>query len=309
MAKKTRKYFVVGLFVTMAFLLAATAVIWINASKYFEKGSRYITFFNESVQGLSKDSEVKYQGVNVGRVEGIRIAPDNKTVAVIMMINLRDNLPKKVVAQLNMAGITGLVFINLVPRTPGEPDLSPQITFATEYPVIPSKPSEISQILTGIKDVVDSVKKADLEGTIKEIKEAAAAIRNLVDRKDIKEILAKVDGAAGYLRDVLKKIDKTIAAGKLETILAEARSALKGASTLMDSLNSDVRAAKIPETVKKARLTLDDARGLLDKLKRTSETLDMLIERLYQRPPDVLFGKAPKGRFNEQPNKPSKAGR
>ena len=91
MAKKTRKYFVVGLFVTLAFLIAATAIVWINASKYFEQGSMYVTFFNESVQGLSKDSEVKYQGVKVGRVTDIRIAPDNKTVAVYMMVNLRES--------------------------------------------------------------------------------------------------------------------------------------------------------------------------------------------------------------------------
>jgi phospholipid/cholesterol/gamma-HCH transport system substrate-binding protein len=304
MAKPTRKYFVVGLFVTLAFLIAAFAIIWINASKYFEKGSRYVTFFNESVQGLSKDSEVKYQGVTVGRVEAIRIAPDNKTVAVVMLINLQDDLPQKVVAQLNMTGITGLMFINLVPRQPNEPDLSPKITFATEYPVIPSKPSEITQILSGIKDVVDSIKRGDLEGTIKEIREAAAGIKTLADRKDIKQILAKADSAMGYLRDVLKTVNKTVTPGKIDGILSSTHNAVNGAGSLIDSLKSTIGASKVPETVKKARLTLDDARALIDKLKRTSATLDMLLERLYQRPPDILFGKPPKGRSNEQPSKP-----
>ena len=304
MAKQTRKYFVVGLFVTLAFLITAGAIIWINASKYFEKGARYVTFFNESVQGLSKDSEVKYQGVTVGRVETIRIAPDNKTVAVIMLINLKDDLPNKVVAQLNMAGITGLMFINLVPKQLGEPDLSPKITFATEYPVIPSKPSEISQILTGIREIVDSVKKGDMEATIKQFREAAEAIEKLAERKDIKEILAKVNVAAGYLKDALKRIDQTLAKGKLDGILLETHKVVKGANTLVEGLIADDKGAKIPETVKKARLTLDDARALIDKLKRTSATLDMLLERLYQRPPDILFGKPPKGRSNEQPSKP-----
>ncbi len=309
MAKKTRKYFVVGLFVTMAFLLAAAAIIWINASRYFEKGTRYVTFFNESVQGLSKDSEVKYQGVTVGRVEEIRIAPDNKTVSVIMLVNLRGDLPRKVVAQLNMAGITGLVFVNLVPRVPDEPDLSPKINFATEYPVIPSKPSEISQILTGVKEVVDNLKKAEIDGAIKEIKAAAAGIKNLTDGKDMKNLLAKTDSAAGYLRDTLKRVDKIVAEGKVDKVLSEAQTALKGASSLMDDLKGEVRASKLPDTVKKARLALDDARALFEKLKRTSGTLDMLIERLYQRPSDVLFGKAPKGRSNEQPSKAKKADR
>ncbi len=308
MAKPTRKYFVVGLFVTLAFLITAFLIVWVNASKYFEQGTRYVTFFNESVQGLSKDSEVKYQGVKVGRVEDIRIAPDNKSVAVIMLINLRDNLPQRVVAQLTMTGITGLMFVNLVPRQPGQQISSP-VTFATEYPVIPSMPSEITQILTGVKDVVDSIKKADLGATIKEIREAAASIKNLAENKELKAILAKADSAVGYLRDSLKRVEKTIATGKLDSILADTHSAVKGASTLMSNLNSSVSASKIPDTVKSVRLTLTDARGLIDKLKRTTANLDMFIERIYQRPPDLLFGKAPKGRSNEQPSKAQKVGR
>jgi phospholipid/cholesterol/gamma-HCH transport system substrate-binding protein len=309
MAKPTRTYFVVGLFVTLAFLIAAFLIVWVNASRYFEQGSMYVSFFNESVQGLSKDSEVKYQGVKVGRVTDIRIAPDNKTVAVYMMINLRGDLPKRVVAQLTMTGITGLMFVNLVPKQPGQADLSPKISFATEYPVIPSMPSEITQILTGVKEVVDSVKKADLGATIKEIREAATGIKNLSEGKNVKQLIAKADSAVGYLRDALKRVDTTIAQGKLNNILSETHNAVKGASTLMHNLNSSVTASKIPDTVKKARLTLDDARGLLDKLKRTSATLDELLERLYQRPPDLFFGKPPKGRFNEQPSKAKKAGR
>jgi phospholipid/cholesterol/gamma-HCH transport system substrate-binding protein len=309
MAKKTRKYFIVGLFVTLAFLIAAFTIIWVNASKYFEQGTRYVTFFNESVQGLSKDSEVKYQGVKVGRVEDIRIAPDNKTVAVIMLINLRDDLPKRVAAQLTMTGITGLMFVNLVPRQTGQEDLSPKVTFATEYPVIPSMPSEISQILTGVKEVVDSIKKADMGATIKEIREAAAGIKNLTEGKDLKNILAKADEATGYLKDSLKRIDKTIAEGKVDGVITAAHNALTGASSLIDGLKSSVGESKIPDTVKKVRLTLDDARALIEKLKRTSATLDMFIERIYQRPPDLLFGKPPKGRFNEQPGKAQKAGR
>jgi hypothetical protein len=113
---------------------------FLNPSRYFEEGTRYVTFFDQSVYGLSQGSEVTYQGVRVGKVEKIRIAPDNRTVGVIMLINVEGNLPKMVVAQLVMKGGTGQAFVNLAPRRPNEPDLSPKVTFASEYPVIPSKP-------------------------------------------------------------------------------------------------------------------------------------------------------------------------
>ncbi len=303
MAQKTRRFFIVGLFVTVGFLIAAGAVIWISASKYFQQGKMYVTFFGESVQGLNKDSEVKYQGVKVGLVEKIAIAPDNKTVAVYMTINLDDDLTKKVVAQLTMTGITGLVFINLEPRKPGEPDLSPKIEFATEYPVIPSKPSQISQLIAGIKEAIDELKKADIGGTVREIKAAAAGIKDVFRGKKLQNVLAKADAAAGYLRDALKRIDSSIAQGKVDNALAAVRDAFQRVGSLVEGLGTEVGKSQIPQTITKVRQTVADAQSLVNNLKRTSETLDRLVDRLYYRPSDVIFGKAPKPRWNEKGGK------
>lgn len=309
MAKKPRKYFIVGLFVTMAFLIAAATVIWINISNFFEAGDIYVSYFDESVQGVSRGTEVRYQGVRVGRVEEVRIAPDNKNVGVYMLINLREDLTRKVVAQLRMTGITGLMFVNLEPRRPGDPDLSPKIKFATEYPVIPSRPSEITQIMAGVREVVDNIRQADIGGAIQEIKAAAVGIRNLTKGDDLKKILAKADDAAGHLRNSLRRIDKSLAQGKLDGVLTEAGNAFKEVGALMDGVKADVRQAKIPETVKRARLTLNEAREVMGNLRRTTENLDKLLERLYQRPSDVIFGKPPQPRFNEKRTKAQKAGR
>ncbi len=303
MAQKSRRFFIVGLFVTLSFLLLAGVVIWIGASKYFLKGDRYVTFFQESVQGLNKDSEVKYLGVKVGLVDEIAIAPDNKTVAVYMIINLQGDLSQRVVAQLTMTGITGLVFVNLEPRKPGEPDLSPKIEFATEYPVIPSKPSDISQIITGIREAVDQIKKADIEGTINEFKAMAEGVKNLAQNKELKNMLAKGDAAAGYLRDSLKRINKSIAQGKVDSALAAAKDAFQEVGSLVEGLGGEVGKSQISETIKKVRTTVADAQDLVENLKRTSETLDRLVERLYYRPSDVIFGKAPEPRFNEKRGK------
>ena len=77
MARKTSK-FMIGLFVTIGILIGMVAVVWVGASKYFEKGATYVTYFDESVQGLQLDSAVSDRGVEAGRVEKIRVAPDNR---------------------------------------------------------------------------------------------------------------------------------------------------------------------------------------------------------------------------------------
>src|SRR5512135_3737943 len=153
MAGKTSK-FMVGLFVSLGIILTVVAIIWVGATKYFEKGNRFVTYFDESVQGLQKDSTVKYRGVDVGRVEKIRVAPDNHLIEVVMKIKLKGELPRTHVAQLKPAGITGIVFIELDRKEPKEPDLSPKLNFAAEYPIIASKRSDIKQILSGVQGVL-----------------------------------------------------------------------------------------------------------------------------------------------------------
>ena len=133
MAKKTSS-FLVGLFVTLGLVLGTVLIIWVGASRYFEPGNRYATYFDESVQGLQKDSTVKYRGVDVGRVERIRVAPDNHLVEVVMKIDLTEDIRKGMAAELKSAGITGIMFVELARISPGERVSTPKITFATEYP-------------------------------------------------------------------------------------------------------------------------------------------------------------------------------
>ena len=60
---------IIGLFVILGVVMGVVAIIWVGATSYFQKGVTYITYFDESVQGLQVDSSVKFRGVDVGRVE------------------------------------------------------------------------------------------------------------------------------------------------------------------------------------------------------------------------------------------------
>src|SRR5690242_4035924 len=95
--KKKSLYFAVGSFVTMGTLAAVAMVLWLGVSKYLRSGVKYVTYFNESVQGLQVDSAVKYRGVEVGNVEKIRVAPDNKLIEVLIKVNLPKGTEKQLV--------------------------------------------------------------------------------------------------------------------------------------------------------------------------------------------------------------------
>ncbi len=299
MARKKFSSFLLGLFVTGGFIILAAILIWIGATQYFERGKRYISYFNESVQGLEKDSEVKFRGVKVGRVEDIIIAPDNRQVGVIMVIKLKFNPTQGYVAQLELTGITGVMFVNLVPQNPEKPYVSPPLTFVSKYPVIPSQPSEIKRILTGIDEVIANLKEIDAKGISEEAKNSFKEMKNFFGGEKTKRIIAGLEVSSGNLKKVSTRINKDVSRGEISKILLEARGTFEGTRTLVASAKKDLEALRLPETLGKSRLTLDQINALVEKLGQASETLNLLVDRIYLRPPDLLFGKPPQKRWNE----------
>jgi len=325
MARKTSR-FMIGLFVTIGILIGMVAVVWLGASKYFEKGATYVTYFDESVQGLQLDSAVKYRGVEAGRVEKIRVAPDNRLIEVVMKINLRGKLEREYVAQLKAAGITGIVFVELDRKESDKPDLSPKITFASEYPVISSKPSDVKQLLTGIDNVIQSLNKIDTQGisdqiksTLKVLESVVASVDNVVGSVEKALGTGKLEEAVVEVRNTLLKVqnfvsdaqkdleamnlgksganienatarlDKIMNSGEIEEVLAEVKDAAKKMNQLVEGL--DKRSLAITNNIK----------GTSENLKRASESLEMLIDRVYASPSDLLFGEPPpRRRGNEK---------
>src|SRR5512140_284702 len=169
MAKRQAR-FMTGLFVIVGILIGFVAVVWLGASKYFEKGTLYVTYFDESVQGLQVDSEVKYRGVGVGNVKSIGVAPDQKLVEVVIKIALEGDVEHATVTQLRAAGITGIVFVELDQREPDAPVFLPPKEMPTRYTVIPSKSSQTKQMLMGIDQLMQQIAQVDLKGISDQVK-------------------------------------------------------------------------------------------------------------------------------------------
>jgi len=288
----------VGLFTIIGVGLGVVAIIWIGVTKYFEKGNLYVTYIDESVQGLQRDSSVKFRGVDVGRVESIRVAPNGKLIAVVMKINLRENM-NQIVSQLKAAGITGVMFVELDIKRPGELDLSPQIDFPSEYPIIVSRPSEIQRILSGVNDVVEKFGQINTKGISDQLIATTLEIEKFFKSKQIQAILTKLDATAGNLEVMVKRMDKIIASGKIDEILGEAKKTMAGANAMITYMQDDLQAMKLPQTLSKTRSIAQELQYTTENLRRASETLDKFMERLYDRPSDLLFGKPPVRRFNE----------
>src|SRR4051812_1341511 len=123
-----------GLFVVVGFALALGTVAWLGARSLRKEVGRYVSYFDESVQGLEVGSPIKFRGVTIGTVGKIDIAIDHRNVEVTSELGkaelarlgldvavgpVRPGEPKKLEqglglrVQLASSGLTGVKFLQL----------------------------------------------------------------------------------------------------------------------------------------------------------------------------------------------------
>lgn len=300
-----RVYFLVGLFVTLGIVLGAAAIIWLGANKYFQKGSTYVAYFDESVQGLQTDSIVKFRGVDIGTVRKIGVAPDQRLVEVIMKLDVKDFNIRGVVAKLTLAGITGIVYVELDRTKPGEVGVKPT-TFQPPYPVIPSVPSNIKQIESAITEMMKQVKEIDFAGISRQVARAVTSLDKFFNSRQVKDIMRDAGSAMAKLSDAAEKMDKLLAGGSLDEAVATARDAVKEARTVIERVRVELERVNIGQTAARVDRFVEGTSGRVDSalteveitantLRRTAESVEELADRLKADPSALIFSKPPKG--------------
>jgi phospholipid/cholesterol/gamma-HCH transport system substrate-binding protein len=287
----------VGLFVAGGIVTALSVFIWLGVSRFLEKGDFYVTYFNESIQGLDKDSPVKYRGVSIGRVDRFRVSPDSRLIEVILKIESGQKLDRGIVAQLKSIGLTGSMFIELDRKRWGEPERSPHLSFPSEYPIVSSKPSHVSDLIKGFDDVLEQVRAMDLEGISEKVKSTLDHMNRVIDEADVGNLSNKVGSSMDKANKSLTGVDKTLArVGKvvadnektIKKTLEELKLAMENTNKLLKEGSSLVTGTDKSLDNFTRRQTV-----VAQNLERASGNLNRLIDILARQPSQLIFGQPP----------------
>ncbi len=281
----------------LAGVVAVYGIIRLVPGKYFERGDLYVTYFDESIQGLPEDSRVRYRGVDVGRVMSIRLAPDQKLVQVTLKLTLKEEVAKEVVSQLQVNPISGQVYLELDRRKPGEEVRTFKLTFTPKHPVIPSRFSDVQKAMGGVNILVEKLEEADTKGIFDQVRSTVKQVEIFFRGPRMESILEKVEGTMANLEKSTGSVEKILASGRVEEVLTEARDTLKSTEIAMRRVQGLM--ARVDEAVARSATLAAEIKATNDNLRHATETLDALVNRIYERPPDLLFGKPSPGRFNE----------
>ena len=254
--EREANYVAVGAFVLLVAAMAALFVYWYSDGRDQRNYTRYEVYFDGSVSGLSEGGQVRYLGVDIGRVVRIRLdrrAADR--VQVIVDIDTSAPISGRTLAELSLQGVTGLLFIDLEQQRPGAPTERLMDPVASDrYPVIRSIRSNFDVFLSSLPEIASRIGELATRANTLLADDNVAAFKRLV---------ANLDRAGGTLPQTARDAGLLIA--ELRTATADSRAVI-----------AQVRAATIT-AAPDLSATMARLRITADHLATASEQLDGLL--------------------------------
>ncbi|MCU1279796.1 MAG: Mammalian cell entry related domain protein [bacterium] len=281
MAKRPNPTVVGGFILGGALLMVAAVAIW-GSGRLFERHYRYVCYFPGSVNGLQIGAAVKYRGVLIGQVRGMRIrfaqsATDTRIPVFVELDGKRlrelgtsDDPTPKVAEELVRRGlrarlesesfVTGQLYVNL--------DMFPGTALNLVhpqggYPEIPTIPTQLEEATKALSGVLAQLKDADIAGTAHSLSSAVEGVNRLVNTPSVAHTLAELPSTVASVRRLMQDLDTRV--GKVG-----------------DDLQSTL-AVRGPVLIELQRTFVD--------VQRAAQAVRILAEFLQRNPNALIIGK------------------
>ncbi|HZK07097.1 MAG TPA: MlaD family protein [Bacteroidales bacterium] len=304
---KISKEFKIGI----VFIVAVGLLIWgINLLKGFNvfDKQRYLYAVYNRVDGLQRDNQVLVNGLSIGKINNLKLNPDNATIMAELMIHNDLPIPANSIARIYSTDLLGSKAIEIKlgdsPRTAQSGDtltseIEQNLLDQVNEQMEPLKKKAISLInsVDSVIAVVQSIFNEDtrnnLSATIQNIRNTLQNVENASGNIDtilmnekyrINRILINVESITENLKDNNDHINAVMSNfAALSDSLAQSELP----QTLRDARNAIARIDEITQRLGKGEGTVGQLLtndSLYIELENTTSTLNKLLEDIRQNP-------------------------
>jgi paraquat-inducible protein B len=317
---------VIGVFVLGAILIAIGAVFFFGSADLFAKKQTYVSYFAQSVSGLQTGSNVKFKGVNIGKVTRVLlgVGKDQPVYAKVFYqidqaVFDRDFGGTSKFNLFDVEGTKKRVEQGLRVRLDFESLISGQLYMALDFvkdPApftyhdnpsdyaleIPVQPSDIEAIVSNLTKAISNLGNVDFLAISKDLQSLILSAKDGIDSLKLAEVGDSLNhlvngpelkGALTSVKDAFDQMDITLKKfqNELDPITANLNPTLEEAKKTMAQLEDATRQLdRMLSSNSSFRYQLDST---LSQIGSAADALQRLSEFLERNPNSILFGRKP----------------
>lgn len=311
------------------FLLVSSAIlvfslVYLVGSSLLQSRDEYRVVLEGGSGGLEIGGQVRYNGVVVGRVESVKLNPQNPSQAIVILsVEGGTPITNDTIAVPELAGVTGTKLLALTGGTKSSTLLKPGDTIDSAPSDLSMITSKIANISTKIEDLLDNLVKitndtnaqkiaqvlSELEGVIKNINRLVDTQSANIDAsiQNIASITAKVDQSMDHVNGVLQSVDTLSSKLMTRDNIAHLSSTIANVDASVASIKDRVSAEELGQTIASVnKLTndthvtvirlRDDLRRSFTELERGIENINEFTQILVDNPSVLISGRKEKDR-------------
>lgn len=277
-----REQVLAGLFVTIAAAVLIAAAVSVSGA-FSNQGNSYRTYF-KFASGLVPSAPVRYGGLLAGKVEKLRVDPQDST-RIEIEFRVRPEIPvkKDSVAKVTALGALGESYLEITTGGRGSALAPPgSVIESREMLAI----GELGDLIGGLAPMAEQVLHA-LNARLGEFQPTIAHINDLIGDKNRQNIGASLENLNGMLADTRPKISATLAnlqmaSDRFPTVTKNMEAASARMVPLLDDLKGTIKQANTALANVDAVLTENraDLRASTAEVRKTLETASKAVELL-----------------------------
>jgi phospholipid/cholesterol/gamma-HCH transport system substrate-binding protein len=291
--------------VSLALLaLLAAFIVWL-AQLGTANRKDYDIFFEQSVGGLAEGSEVTFQGVPAGQVQDIELwRQDPEFVRVRVSLDEEIPILQGTTASIS-ASFTGVSTVSLGGAVKGAPPITEP--GPEGVPVIPAEPGGLGELLASAPLLLERVatltdrltrllsdeNQASISGILDNTNRMSAQLADM--GPELRAALVELKGTLAQSTETLDAFESTLRStdsllnDEGQSLARELRTTMQAAQQAATALEATLVDAR-PATRELSQTTLPLANATLQDLKRTSEALRQVTERIETEGATSLLG-------------------
>ncbi|MCI6289495.1 MAG: MlaD family protein [Lentisphaeria bacterium] len=326
--------FKLGLFVISAITVLIIVVSCMGMFDQLKPKAHLVTYVEESVQGLSTGSAVKYKGVPIGNVDDISIITGTQEIRIDILIDLskfrrktgesflqqksasrwqfynylQKEVSRGLTCRIEPDGITGVKYVEMdffrdadkIPRAKRQVEIRDGIFY------MPSTPSMMANLRMSVFEILASIASIDFKNISAQLCDLLRSANQTLNKAELDKLVASANNVAAKLDVTVSNLNNSLSRQKMDKTIQGIDTTFESIRQLSDQLNEIASRSSLPATTSSIRELSESlqssSNSLQMSLQKANDTIDALtdlIQYLNDNPSSLIRGRGQNKNFEQ----------